>query len=159
MGIIEFLTIFFIVSFVSIGILKLIVYICAANSIYIMTFICGAITMLFFKTVFMYFKENKKKNILEKAFGDVAKKHYRDKYNENINVFEVKLFSDQYFFAKKYTGSGIVYLDKKMLKRVTIFLNSKFELEGISDNFNDVNLRELEDRLKTVLKKSDILES
>ena len=95
-------------------------------------------------------KKEKNKIFLENLFSSVARDYLKNKYNEDIEPYCIKMNFYQDFVAKTYINSGVVYLDEKMSEYVKISFNSTFSSLNIRDNLMIKRDDELMRKLKTI---------
>lgn len=124
--------------------------------VYIAAFVLGIVTIFLLRSIVQYSKERKNKIILEKALKGIAKDYYKDIYGKDVELFGVELFFDQDLFVKTYRPSGVVYVDDRKSTWIKITLNIDFSLRNIRDNVPINETTNLENMLKTVLKKFGI---
>lgn len=129
--------------------LEVIVY-CAIS------FVFGLITIPLLSKIIRFFIIKKKKKKLREIIENIAKNYCKDKYNREVECFDIKFIFNEEFFLKVKLDLCIVYLDDKKSTYVKIFLNSNLSVRTIRSNIKSKMAVDFEERLETILKKFNI---
>lgn len=135
-----------------VGLILFLIVIGCLNStlIYFLAFGIGLCCLALLHDLMVFVKERKNKIFLENLFLSVARDYLKNKYNEDIEPYCVKMNFYQDFVAKTYINSGVVYLDEKMSEYVKISFNLTFSSLNIRDNLTIKREDELIRKLKTI---------
>lgn len=124
--------------------------------LYILTFMLGINTIIFTSEVFVFFRENKKRKMLNSIIEVTAKDYCKQKLNKSIDSFKIELFYARDLISKRYLNSGIVYLDKNKTDYIKIFLSSDLSVRTVNSNI--INNQEIlfREYLESILNKLNL---